>query len=572
VRSPEADIPGVPKLRDFALIAVAVWAVFGQTVGFHFVPYDDPAFITGNPQVARGLTPQGIVWAFTYWRAGDSLPHPGVENLWHPLTWMSHMLDAGIFGVRQAGGHHFTSVLLHMGAAWMVCLFAGRLTASRTAGVVTALLFALHPLRVESVAWVSERKDVLSGVLFFACLWLVLEGRRRAAFCAFAAALMAKPSTVVLPVMVILIQGWMAGETAWGLKFWRQRILEWRWWFAASAVGALLAIWFQDQGSHAPLMENLPFGYRLLHLAGGMLFTIWHTILPVNLSFHYAYPQGPLWLPLIAWVLVLVTAAAVWLGRKKYPGLFFAAAWFAVCWMPSSGLLYVGTSFTADRYTYLALTGAFAMFGLWVAGGRPAAFPLRKILAGALILLLAVMSWKQCAVWRDGAALFSQAAVAQPRNPVVLVNLGGLHQQAGRHEEAIKLFRRTLEIAPQDARAWYNLGNSLRDTGKAGEAIIAFRQAVAFGPQSAGTWRNLGLMLAAQGLPQRDPEGARAAFAEACRLTSHRDPVPLLLLAEVEFELGNIPATKALLAELQILRPQDPKVDRAMNELRRKLP
>ncbi len=554
----------------FALIAVVVVLVFSQTLGFQFVPYDDQAYITGNAYVAGGLTWRGLLWALTYWDAGGQLAHPGVENLWHPLTWISHMLDAQVFGLRVPGGHHFTSLLLHGGTAWLVYLFGRELTASRVAALVAALLFAIHPLRVESVAWVSERKDVLSGLLFFGSLLLVLRNHRGMALLVFLAAMMAKPSTVILPVVAILAVGWRDGERSWGWKFWWDRLVEWRWWFAAALATALLAVWFQSRGTHAPLMDSLPFGYRLLHLAGGLLFTAWRSIVPVDLSFHYAYPRYSTAVAAGAWALLLGLGILGWMRRRQNPGLFFALAWFLICSLPSSGLLYVGTSFTADRYTYLSLTGAFAMFGLWVAGRE--FFRVRVLLAGGMILALALISHRQCGVWRDGWTLFSHAETVQPANPVVLINLGAMHQQAGQHAEAKTIFRRILQGAPGDSRAWFNLGNSLRDTGETGEAAEAFRQAVKIDPRSANAWRNLGLVLSEQTNPDRLPQEARDAFAQAVDLSARRDPVPLLLQAELEFELGHIPATKSLLGELQILRPTDPRIDLRMNTLRRKLP
>lgn len=569
---PGGGLPGWSNadLGAFGLIAVVVAVVFGQTIGFQFVPYDDPAYITGNSYVTGGLTLRGLLWAFTYWETGGQLAHPGVENLWHPLTWISHMLDAQIFGIRIPGGHHFTNIVLHGGTAWLVYLFAGRLTASRVAGLVAALLFAIHPLRVESVAWVSERKDVLSGLLFFWSLLLILRDRRGPALFVFLGAMMAKPSTVVLPVAAILALGWRDGERSWGWKFWWDRLVEWRWWFVAALATALLAIWFQDQGTHAPLMESLPFGYRLRHLAGGILFTVWRSIVPVGLSFHYEYPAYSTKVAAGAWALLLGIGTLVWMRRRQNPGTFFAVAWFLICSLPSSGLLYVGTSFTADRYTYLSLTGAFAMFGLWVAGGKY--FRARLFLAGALIVVLALVSHRQCAVWRNGWTLFSHAETVQPENPVVLINLGAMHQQDGRHAEAKEMFRRVLRVAPRDSRAWFNLGNSLRDTGETGEAVEAFRQAVEIDPRYANAWRNLGLILCDEANPNRRPQEARDAFAQASDLTSRKDPVPLLMQAELEFDLGNIPATKSLLGELQTLQSADPRIDSRMHALRRKLP
>jgi Tfp pilus assembly protein PilF len=551
------------------LLAVAVGVVFGRTLGFSFVPYDDPAYITGNGYVAGGVTLRGILWAFTYLDFGAPLAHPGVENLWHPLTWISHMVDAGTFGLALPGGHHFSSVGFHLLGVWAFYFFAVRLTGSRTAALLAALFFAVHPLRVESVAWVSERKDVLSGFFFFGSLALILENRRRVAFWVFVAALMAKPSTVVLPAAAILALGFRDGETRWDWAFWKERLWEWRGWFGAALAVALLAVWLQGRGSHGEAMENLPLAWRLRHLAAGFLLSVWHGFVPVDLTFHYAYPRHPPGISAAAWVMVLALGTALWVRRRANPKLFFAGAWFVVCYLPSSGVFYVGTSLTADRYTYLPLAGAFAMAGLWAVGGRSR---LRMAGLAGLLVLFAGLAFRQCGTWRDGWTLFAHAETVEPDNPVVLVNLGAMHQQAGRHDEAMALFRRTLDLAPHDARAWYNLGVSLRETGDADGAIAAFRQAVQVRPGDADAWRNLGLLLADSRGPRRDLAGAREAFLRAVEGTGRRDAIALLLLAKVEFELGDRVATKALLAELEALRPTDPRVERERHELRRMLP
>ncbi|WP_166442951.1 tetratricopeptide repeat protein [Phragmitibacter flavus] len=532
------------------------------------MPYDDPEMVLGNGYVNGGLTVEGIRWALTYHDSGLQVAHAGVENLWHPLTWISHMTDVQVFGVERAGGHHLTSVLLHCLTSWMVYLFAWRLTASPLAGLVAALLFAIHPLHVESVAWISDRKGVLSGLFFFSSLWMIVTGRRSWAWMFFLAAMMAKPSTVILPVLAILALGWKAGERSWGWRFWWTKLIEWRWWFGIALVISVMTLWFQGKGSHGEWMHHLSLSYRLLHLPGGLFFTLWHLFVPFGLTFHYAYPEDNLWVSLLFWVLLIFGMLMVWWWRRRYPDLFFAAMWFLVGALPSAGIFYVGTSYTADRYSYLPLTGAFLFFGLWVAGRGGKFYKGRVGFAGLLCCGLMVLSYRQCATWRDGWTLLTHAERIQPRNPVVLGNLGAMHQRSAQHREAMDLFRRALKIAPEDARVWYNMGNSLRDSGEPVEAIEAFRRAVNSSPGFANAWRNLGLVLCAPGNPQRDVRVARDAFARACELTSRNDAIPLVMLAEMEFELGNVPEARRVLEELQGFRQLDLKVQQAVSRLR----
>lgn len=557
----------------FAVIAAAVAVVFLQTLKFAFVPYDDPAFILGNEYVSRGVSLQGIKWAFSYIDAGLQTSHQGVANLWHPLTWLSHMVDVQLFGLQHPGYHHLTSVVLHLLASWLVYLLANELSSSRIASLFAALFFAIHPLHVESVAWVSARKDVLSGLFFFSSLYLILKGRKSLAYGAFLGALMAKPSTVVLPLIVIIITGWREGEETWGLRFWVSRLLQWKWWLLTAFLAGLLTVWLQGQGSHSSYMENLPLAYRLKHLAGGLLLMIWHTLYPVDLTFHYRYQDHSAWIPVVSWLLLVGVGGAVWLGRRKFPGWFLAFAWFLICSLPSSGILYVGTSYTADRYSYLGLTAFFIVAGMWLAEGKVQACvaKLKIALATVLLLFLCVLSCRQTATWKDGEALFSHGAKVQPNNPVILHNLGATYQVARRHEEAIQLFQQVLNLTPRDGRAWYNLGNSLRETGQLDEAVNAYRRASEISPGHANTWRNLGLMLSLSAYLKRDPAEAREAFHTAVQLTSRKDPVPLLMLAHMEFELGNHRAAQALVGELQTLQPQDEQVRQSMEQLQRML-
>jgi len=549
------------------LLVLAVTVIYGQTLWFDFVPYDDPAIITGNGYVAPGLTWKGIVWAFTYRDGNAELAHDGVENLWHPLTWLSHMLDAQIFGIEQAGGHHFTNVLLHTLNAFLVCIFVRELTRSGLAGLVAALLFVVHPLRVESVAWVSERKDVLSGLFFFLSLIFVMRGNRTVAFAAYIAAMMGKPSTVVLPVIAMLALGWRDGERSWALKFWWDRVVEWRWWLGAGAAVALTTIFFQGKGTHAELMGNLPTELRLLTLGTGLLFFIWRSIVPWDLTFHYAYPPAVPLIHLLAWAIVGVLLLTVWLYRKSHPNVFFTAVWFLVCLLPSSGIVYVGTSFTADRYTYLALTGGFAMIGLWTA--QEGKFRgVRFGVVGLTMVVMTLLSIKQCATWRNGWTLFAHAVEVQPRNTVPLGNLGGMYQQAGNHQEAMTLYRRVLGLYPSDAMAWFNLGNSLRDTGDAAGAVEAFRKSSESRPGFSNAWRNLGLMLGSSDPMVADPLGARKAFQQAVTASNRRDPIAILLLAEAEFQLGQTEQAAELLKALEKFQPTDPKVMKHLSKLR----
>ncbi|MDB4265452.1 hypothetical protein N9891_01740 [bacterium] len=214
-------------LALFALTLFAVnLAIFGKSLQFDFVPYDDPAYVTDNGYVNQGITPGGLRWALWYRDGGQAVSHEGVGNLWHPLTWLSHMLDVSLFGTEDASGHHLSNLLLHGVAAILLMLVAYFLVGSAPAAFLLALLWMIHPLKVESVAWVSERKDVLSGVFAWAALACALFANlknrkiwRIAALVLFVFALLSKPSVVILPLLLILAEGFLQKERAWGLGF-----------------------------------------------------------------------------------------------------------------------------------------------------------------------------------------------------------------------------------------------------------------------------------------------------------------------------------------------------------------
>lgn len=550
-------------------LAVLVALVFGQTLWFGFVPYDDPVMVTGNGYVRDGFSTTGIRWALFHADGGRDVAHAGVTNLWHPLTWMSHMLDAFLFGVERAGGHHAVSVLLHYISGVLVYAIGRRLGLRAVGSWVAAALFLVHPLHVEPVAWVSSRKDVLCGLLVHAALWLGLSGRLRWAAAASGAALMAKPLAVVAPLLMLLAWAWPHGGKSHGRAWWQARVLSLWPWFVMAAAGAFAALYFQGTGSHADFMDALPLADRLLALASGYLFLLLRSVWPVDLAFHYPWPAFGLWEHLAAWGILLAAAAVLFRQRSRFPKLVWAMVWFTVCWLPISGLAYVGTSFTTDRYAYLGLTGFFLVFGHSVSGAcqlKTGSMWWRRGLAGAMIMVAAGLAWKQTGVWRDGWTLFRHAAAARPGDPVAKLNLAGMLQEEKRHAEALDLYRQAIASGGGSHLAWYNMGNCLRELGEFEEAESAFREAVAAFPGFAMGWRNLGLLLTRPGYAGRDREAARDAFAHAWKASRNRDPVALMLLIEAHMALGERKEADALLPRLHELAPRDPRVQERMRQ------
>ncbi|MCC5842048.1 MAG: tetratricopeptide repeat protein [Opitutales bacterium] len=525
------------------------------------MPYDDPAYITGNEYINQGLSADGLLWALTYRDSGRALAHEGAMNLWHPLTWISHQADVSVFGLRHVWGHHLHSVLLHAVAGCLLFSLCCYLGFSGRVAFFIAALFLVHPLRAESVAWLSARKDVLSGVFFFGALWAALGGWRRMGLVLFAAAIAAKPSVVILPVLLVLAQGWRANERDWGPRFWWDGLRrEWAW-FGLAGAGALVAIWFQSQGTHAPDMDALPLPERLLTMATAFLFLLFRSVFPVHLSFHYPYPEAGAVFHLLSWAFVGTVGSLLLTFRKHLHGFWVAVLWYVVCWLPMSGLVYVGTSFTHDRYAYLALVGPTA----WAVAAL-SKLRFGWIVCAGLVLAYGTLATLQTSAWRSGESLFARAHANQPRDIVATVNLGSVYQVEGRHEEALALFEKTLARHPHHRIALFNQGNSLHALGRWPEAAKAFRGAVAVDPSFAGAWRNLGLVLTDPQNPHTDPAAARDAFLAAWEHSGERDAVALFLLIRTEFQLGHFTSGRARLPTLRALDPRDPTIRRHLEQ------
>jgi len=442
-----------PALLLFALTLL----LFARSCGNDFVNYDDPDYVTANPQVRAGLSLEGIRWAFT----------SGAASNWHPLTWLSHQLDVTLFGLNPRG-HHATSVFLHALNAALAFLAFRRLTGAAGTRLVCAALFAWHPLRVESVSWVAERKDVLSGCLWFVTLWAyaVYTERRRpggtgagrwyaATLVAFALGLMAKPMLVTLPCVLLLLDGWPLRRAA--------AVRDW-----------------------LPLVrEKLPF-FALVAVArylGKVLF-------PVELAVLYPHPgTWPAPRVLAAGALVAACSAlALWQLRRR-PWIAVGWAWFLGALVPVIGLVQVGVQSMADRYTYLTVPG-LQLAVLWtlreLLPRRPAA-----VLAGTALAAAAVLTWRQQGVWRDSETLFSHALAVTERNYVAHDNRGLHRQGQGRVDEALADYRASLAIHPGYLNAHNNLGHALARLGRPAEALPHYRAALAAQPAHPEVRNNL---------------------------------------------------------------------------------
>jgi len=534
-------------------LAVIVWIAFGRALNHDFVGYDDQSYILRNPRVTNGLTLDGIQWAFT---------HVHVTN-WHPLTTISHMLDCQLYGL-QPWGHHLTNILLHAAAAILLFLALRQLTGSFWPSLLVAAVFAVHPLRVESVAWVSERKDVLSGVFFMLTLWAYARyarGNVRSSFwymtvtVLFALGLMCKPTLVTLPFVLLLLDYWplgrvrpssssRRGETA---SAWPRRN-TWSWLViekvplfvlsAASCVATLLAQkQALDLSIKAPLLERLGNALISYDVYVGQM--IW----PAHLAVLYPYPEGNLKVPqvIVALLLLLIISVAFFLWRKRYPFLLIGWLWYLGMLVPVIGIIQVGSQVRADRYTYLPQIGLY----LLVAWGAAELFQRwrrsREVLAAAAVLVIMALttrSYFQTSYWRDTETLWRHAIASTPNNYIAHTNLAQTLTHAGRFAEAIAECQEALKIKPDFAAAHNNLGVALlRDKqsgdgalghdGAVDEAIEQYREALQINPDFTQAHKNLGIVFMRKG----QMEEAIAQFQKTLELEPND--------AQAEFSLGS---------------------------------
>jgi len=538
-----------------ALLAVTA-GVFSPVLENNFINFDDEQYVTDNPHVRQGFKPQEFGWAFTTRDAAN----------WHPLTWLSHMLDVELFGLNPRG-HHLTSLLLHLANAGLLFIVFSAMTGSVGASALLASLFAVHPLHVESVAWVAERKDVLSTCFALLSLWAYHQYARRpgvvrylAAIVLFSLGLMAKPMVITLPLLLLLLDYWPLGRLpgAPGAIHLR-RLLEKVPFFLLSAASAAITLSAQDRGG-AVQGVSFPFSWRISNALATYLQYLWKTVWPRNLAVFYPHPEGalPLWLSAGAGLLLLALSIAAVRSGRRFPFLPVGWLWYLVTLVPVIGLVQVGRQGMADRYTYLPLTGVFIIVSwgapLLLGNGRRRG---RVLALAALLILpaLGVRAYRQAAAWRDSLTLFSQALRTTRDNWVAEYNVGFLLDGQGDAAGAAAHYRNALRIRPDYTEAHVNLGNLLAAGRNFEEAAAHFRSALYRQPLMSriGIDKapiNLGNVLFELG---RTDEAA-VSYQEARRIDP-LDATPLYCLAIVEARRSNLPGAEALYREALRMKP-----------------
>jgi tetratricopeptide (TPR) repeat protein len=495
------------------LLALATLVVFLPAGGFGFLNYDDNDYVTENNFVSHGLTGTDIQWAFTAFHAGN----------WHPLTWLSHMTDCTLFGLNP-GAHHFVSVLFHAANVALLFTLLLRLTEKIWPAAVIAALFAWHPLHVESVAWISERKDVLST--FFALLALLSyskfakENCRRSFWLAlifFALGLLAKPMLVTLPFVLLLLDYWpLQRFQISNFKF--QILFEKIPFFLLTAISCVVTFFAQRNGEAVVSLARVSLRYRLENAPVAVVNYLQKFFWPAGLSAIYPMPDkiSTLQVALSVVVLILISAAA-WRWRKSRPYFIVGWLWFLGTLVPVIGLVQVGGAAMADRYTYIPSIG-FLIALVFLANDLAAKIQTPKVITiGAVAVISAACIFAtefQLPFWHDSESLFRHAATVTQNNEIALVDLGSALETENRLEEALAIDRQAENLKTGRYQLHNNLGNILDKLGRHEESLAEYREAIRLRPDNAVLHNAVGSELTA--LARFDD--ALKEFAEAERL------------------------------------------------------
>jgi len=495
------------------LLAAVTFGVYARIGGHDFINYDDPSYVTKNPRVTDGLTVDGVVWAFTGSHSSN----------WHPLTSMSHMLDVQLFGL-DAGKHHLTGVVLHALNAALCFLALLALTRRAWPSVVVAALFALHPLRVESVAWISERKDLLSGTFFFLTLLAYARyarapsrGKYATVAACLALGLMSKPMLVTLPFVLLLLDRWPLERS--GDLSWKRLVLEKLPLFGLVALSAIVTVIVQRADGTVGTLDALPLDIRLLNAAGAYAAYLWLTLVPLGLSVFYPHPAlvdvDPTWtlfVPAIVGGVVLVVVSVMALRRlSTAPYLLTGWLWFVGMLVPVICILQVGSQAYADRYAYLPLVGVYIVVVFALADlvrRRPGLRQPAGIAAVAVIGACGFLTWQQAGRWKDSETLFTHALAVTEQNYVAHNNLGLAYLKQLDPARAADEFRAANGINPVFYESRFNLALALEQQGLTDEARAQYETVLRMRPGDRDAQLRIGAMIEQEG----DAESARAHY------------------------------------------------------------
>lgn len=496
-----------------AALALATIFAYFPTLSNDFVPFDDVTYVLENPQVKAGLTHDSILWAFSTTHGGN----------WHPLAWLSHMLDVQIFGLNPVG-HHASSLMLHLVNTLLVFGVLLAMTRERWPSFAVAALFGLHPLHVESVAWVSERKDVLSCLFWLLTMAAYVSYARKPSWTRYVAGLFmfslglaAKSMLVTLPFVLLLADYWPLQRCKDGEVRWPRLFGEKAPYFLLAALFSLLAVIAQGRNNAINPLETVSLSLRLSNAATAYVAYIAKTFDPRHLVFLYPFPTSiPAWKTAGAVIFLSAASLAAFLGRRRRPSLFVGWFWYLGSLAPVIGLVQIGVQAMADRYTYIPSIG-LGIALVWGVAHALAATPRFKIwgalAAAALALCLITLTRQQVGVWKDGIALFSHALAVMPEHAIARYNLAGVYATRGDYHAAIEHLRVYVQADPWDGDALALFADALLRVGRYEEAIPVLTQQLRATGENSRIYANLAQAFSA--LQQHEHAAAALAAARA---------------------------------------------------------
>ena len=523
-----------------ALAAITL-ALFWPLSHYDFLDFDDQAYVTENPYVRSGLNWNSLAWAFTTSTAGN----------WHPLTWISHLLDVQLSGL-QAGRHHLTNVLLHTANGVLVFLLLQKITGAVWRSALVAALFAWHPAHVESVAWIAERKDVLSALFFiltlFGYVWHAARpgwGRYAATLALFALALMAKPMVVTLPFVLLLLDFWPlrrvsaalappaenkpAGPPAFPSLPLSRLLAEKIPLLVLSAIGCVLTLWAQQRSNAVASAQEISLSHRFTHILASYLDYLALLFYPHHLAIFYPYPVQEETAKAIGGAAVLAVAS-VWIiiSARRRPWLAVGWFWFLGMLAPVIGLVQAGGQAYADRYTYLPAIGLFICV-VWAGADLALRIPAVKLLALIFGVAMLAATSLQIPIWKNTRTVFEHAARVTQNNYLALTLLGSLRAADGNGDGAIELYREALRDKPNYAKAHFFLARALEQQGKTNQAVREYGMALRTDPSFEQARIFLGLLLAGE----KEYEQAAAQYEAVLKINprsavAHNDLARLL--------------------------------------------
>ena len=500
--TPEKDIR--PELWVVCFLVLSGLAIYSQTGHHDFIDYDDIIYVTQNPHVREGLTLEGVTWAFTTFHAAN----------WHPLTWVSHMLDVQLYGMNP-GQHHLTNVLLHIANTLLLFFLFNGMTRSPLKSGLVAALFAVHPLHVESVAWVAERKDLLSTMMAFLTMLCYMRYVARPGthsyiltLCCFVLGLMAKPMLVTLPFVLLLLDYWPlcrirlkknGDKNNLPQRAPLHLVLEKLPFFVFSAASSVVTYIAQQSGGAVASVQFFPLDVRIGNALVSYCRYLIKTVYPSKLALLYIHPGHiSLWEAAGAGLLLTAVTLAAVKTSRRYPYFIVGWLWYMGTLVPVIGIVQVGIQAMADRYTYIPLVGLFAA-GSWgvfeFAAGNRVRQRVAGVACGMALIAFSMISWYQVRFWTDSISVFSRTVSVTSGNYVAHNNLGFALSKAGRMAEGIRHYREALRLKPEYGHAHNNLANALVRLGKSDQAIGHYMEALRAGLTPAGTRKNLGLAL-----------------------------------------------------------------------------